>query len=116
MRAVFATKSSGCLGSDGTTGTTYCGLGYSSLAPDDPYVAAGVSAALDKPGMSMQEKLSWIASALACADGWDDQWVAPVFTAVRSIEEESDSAPAASPCLRRRQLTTAELTCAYRAT
>ena len=35
-------------------------------------------------------------------DGWDDQWVVPVFTAVHSIEEEPDSAPAASPCLRRR--------------
>jgi hypothetical protein len=34
---------------------------------------------------------------LACADDWDDQWVVPVFTAVHSIEEEPDSAPAASP-------------------
>ena len=39
------------------------GLGYPSLAPDDPYVAAGVSDGLDQPGMSMQENLRRIASA-----------------------------------------------------
>jgi CubicO group peptidase (beta-lactamase class C family) len=38
------------------------GLGYPTLDPDDPYVAAGVSAGLDQPGMSMQENLRRIAS------------------------------------------------------
>ena len=43
--------------------THTAGLGYPSLAPDDPYVAAGVSGGLDQPGMSMQENLRRIASA-----------------------------------------------------
>jgi CubicO group peptidase (beta-lactamase class C family) len=43
--------------------THTAGLGYPSLALDDPYVAAGVSAGLDQPGMSMQENLRRIASA-----------------------------------------------------
>jgi CubicO group peptidase (beta-lactamase class C family) len=43
--------------------THTAGLGYRSLAPDDPYVAAGVSDGLDQPGMSMQENLRRIASA-----------------------------------------------------
>jgi len=43
--------------------THTAGLAYPSLAPDDPYVAAGVSAGLDQPGMSMEENLRRIASA-----------------------------------------------------
>lgn len=43
--------------------THTAGFGYPSLAPDDPYVAAGVSGGLDQPGMSMQENLRRIASA-----------------------------------------------------
>jgi CubicO group peptidase (beta-lactamase class C family) len=43
--------------------THTAGLAYPSLAPDDPYVAAGVSSGLDQPGMSMQENLRRIASA-----------------------------------------------------
>jgi CubicO group peptidase (beta-lactamase class C family) len=43
--------------------THTAGLGYPSLASDDPYVAAGVSGGLDQPGMSMEENLRRIASA-----------------------------------------------------
>ena len=43
--------------------THTAGLAYPSLAPDDPYVAAGVSQGLDQPGLSMQENLRRIASA-----------------------------------------------------
>ncbi|MCE3274337.1 MAG: hypothetical protein K0R13_192 [Propionibacteriaceae bacterium] len=43
--------------------THTAGLGYPTLDPDDPYVAAGVSGGLDQPGMSMQENLRRIASA-----------------------------------------------------
>ena len=43
--------------------THTAGLGYPSLAPDDPYVVAGVSDGLDQPGMSMEENLRRIASA-----------------------------------------------------
>jgi CubicO group peptidase (beta-lactamase class C family) len=43
--------------------THTAGLAYPSLAPDDPYVAAGVSQGLDQPGMSMAENLRRIASA-----------------------------------------------------
>jgi CubicO group peptidase (beta-lactamase class C family) len=43
--------------------THTAGLAYPSLAPDDLYVAAGVSAGLDQPGMSMEENLRRIASA-----------------------------------------------------
>jgi CubicO group peptidase (beta-lactamase class C family) len=43
--------------------THTAGLAYPSLAPDDPYVAAGVSQGLDQPGMSMPENLRRIASA-----------------------------------------------------
>ena len=42
--------------------THTAGLAYPSLAPGDPYVAAGVSAGLDQPGMSMAENLRRIAS------------------------------------------------------
>ena len=43
--------------------THTAGLGYPSLAADDPYVAAGVSGGLDQPGLSMAENLQRIASA-----------------------------------------------------
>ena len=43
--------------------THTAGLTYPSLAPDDPYLAAGVSQGLDQPGMSMQENLRRLASA-----------------------------------------------------
>jgi CubicO group peptidase (beta-lactamase class C family) len=43
--------------------THTAGLAYPSLAPDDPYVVAGVSQGLDQPGMPMQENLRRIASA-----------------------------------------------------
>ncbi len=43
--------------------THTAGLAYPSLAPDDPYVVAGVSSGLDQPGMSMEENLHRIASA-----------------------------------------------------
>ena len=42
--------------------THTAGLGYPSLDPDDPYVAAGVSQGLDQPGMSMQDNLRRIGS------------------------------------------------------
>jgi hypothetical protein len=46
------------------------------------------------------------ATAVGCRRGCDAErcaaeWVVPVFTAVHSIEEEPDSAPAASPCSNR---------------
>ena len=43
--------------------THTAGLGYPSLEPGDPYVAANVSDGLDQPGLSMQENLQRIASA-----------------------------------------------------
>ncbi len=46
--------------------THTAGLAYPSLAPDDPYVAAGVSQGLDQPGMSMLENLRRIASVPLC--------------------------------------------------
>jgi CubicO group peptidase (beta-lactamase class C family) len=43
--------------------THTAGLAYPSLAPDDPYMAVGVSTGLDQPGMSMEENLRRITSA-----------------------------------------------------
>jgi CubicO group peptidase (beta-lactamase class C family) len=43
--------------------THTAGLGYPSLEPGDPYVAARVSDGVDQPGLSMQENLQRIASA-----------------------------------------------------
>jgi CubicO group peptidase (beta-lactamase class C family) len=77
--------------------THTAGLGYRSLDPDDPYVAAGVSIGLDQPGMSMQENLRRIASAplyFRPGSGWRYSVATDVLGAIIAVVDAGSLADA----------------------
>ena len=73
------------------------GLGYPSLAPDDPYVVAGVSNGLDQPGMSMQDNLRRIATAPLCfppGSAWRYSMATDVLGAIIAVAHGTSLADA----------------------